>query len=552
MKITTIRLSATAASLVAALILLPTTPAVAAPGAADTLADFEGPPTPPGFFTFAGGSSVTATAINVGDSDPLARPGQVGDNGVLEVVYGVSDFGGFGDAYQATGPRNWSNYRAFDFWFYGTGSGLTYQAEIFDNRSDPNTDTSERFDYEFTDSSPGWQYISIPFEDFTRATDFQPGGAPDDGFTLTEIWGWAIVLPMGADIVNFDDFATGLRIIDDFESELPNGTDGDGNSIGFYTFQGAGSTVAIGTAVTPPAPTLPEAGEPNTVLQVDVDSTSWAGFIHAFENDTVDTWIAQDWSGYDGIRFWMYGQNSGTSLFIDVLENRNPGSTSDDAERWMFTFVDDFSGWQRFDIPFADFARKDIGNGAPNDGLTLNEVYGWAFGTLGTGGPRTLYIDNVALFGSPEIPPLSVRFVFEHNHIEEGFIGEIWVTLNRPMTPEEPPQVSVDYATEAAGSTAMEGRDYVPTSGTLTFFNGGPLEQVFPLGTFDDTKHEGDERFALRLSNPVDVELEFPMQASGIIIDNDPYDPNLLDDFETGAYLWWADSGLTLATPESS
>jgi hypothetical protein len=257
MKITTIRLSATAASLVAALILLPTTPAVAAPGAADTLADFEGPETPPGFFTFAGGSSVTATAINVGDSDPLARPGQVGDNGVLEVVYGVSDFGGFGDAYQATGPRNWSNYRAFDFWFYGTGSGLTYQAEIFDNRSDPNTDTSERFDYEFTDSSPGWQYISIPFEDFTRATDFQPGGAPDDGFTLTEIWGWAIVLPMGADIVNFDDFATGLRIIDDFESELPNGTDGDGNSIGFYTFQGAGSTVAIGTAVTPPAPTLP-------------------------------------------------------------------------------------------------------------------------------------------------------------------------------------------------------------------------------------------------------------------------------------------------------
>ena len=42
---------------------------------------------------------------------------------------------------------------------------------------------------------PGWRCISIPFDDFTRATDFQPGGAPDDGFTLTEIWAWAIVLP---------------------------------------------------------------------------------------------------------------------------------------------------------------------------------------------------------------------------------------------------------------------------------------------------------------------------------------------------------------------
>ena len=206
--------------LIFALVIMPGVPAYAAQGAADPLADFEGLAAPPGFGAYADSpaTTVAATPVNVADSDPLARPGQAGDNGVLAVSYNVILFGGFGQAFDPPGPRNWSNYRSFDFWFYGTGSGLTYQAEISDNRFDPNVDTSERFDFEFTDTTPGWQHISIPFGDFTRATDWQPAGAPDDGFTLTEIWGWNIVLPVGADTVYFDNFATGLRIVDDFES----------------------------------------------------------------------------------------------------------------------------------------------------------------------------------------------------------------------------------------------------------------------------------------------------------------------------------------------
>jgi hypothetical protein len=202
MKTIKIRFYAMVTSLIAALILLPTAPALAV----DTLADFEGPATPSEFFIFSGASTVYAGAINVADTELLARSGQVGDNGVLVVDFNVSDFGGFGQAFVAAGPQDWSSYTSFDFWFYGTGSGFTYQAEISDNRSNPGIDTSERFDYEFTDTTPGWQYISIPFEDFTRATDFQPVGAPDDGFTLTEIWAWAIVLPLDTDLVYFDDF----------------------------------------------------------------------------------------------------------------------------------------------------------------------------------------------------------------------------------------------------------------------------------------------------------------------------------------------------------
>ena len=129
-------------------------------------------------------------------------------------VFDVFDFGGFGTEYASiSAPQDCSLADGFSFWFHGTGSGLTYQAEISDNRSDPNTDTSERFDYEFTDTTPGWQRLFIPWSDFSRATDFQPPGAPDDGFTLTEIWAWAIVLPQGADTVYFDDVGLGYQVV---------------------------------------------------------------------------------------------------------------------------------------------------------------------------------------------------------------------------------------------------------------------------------------------------------------------------------------------------
>jgi beta-glucanase (GH16 family) len=509
------------------------------PAGASTLTDFEGG-LPPGWFVFNGGaSSVVGTVLTVGAADPLARPGQIGDNGILEVDFSIGDFGGFGQEYASQGgPQNWSTQTGFSFWFYGTASELTYQAEISDNRSDPNIDTSERFDYEFTDTTAGWRLISIPFADFTRATDFQPGGAPDDGFTLTEIWAWAIVLPQGVDIVYFDDFTAVNHVIDDFESGVAPGTACVGIPLGFCTFQGASSSVSIAAATTLPAPVLPALGEPNTVIQVDLDVTSFAGFIRGFTNPAGDTWVSQDWSAYEGFAFWLYGNNSGTDMFIDLLENRNPGSTTDDAERWTMAIPDDFSGWRYFEFPFTGFVRKDVGNGAPNDGLTLTEVHGWAFGTLGTGGSRIFYLDQVSLFGVAELPELAVGFTAGNYDVDEGDTGSITVKLNRAMVADDPAQVSVDYAIEPG--SAVPDRDYVsvPGSGTLTFVNGGLSEQSFALETIDNNKHDGDKRVILRLSNPVDVTLS-GSQASGTIVDDEPFDPTLVDDFENDfPYLW--------------
>jgi hypothetical protein len=100
-----------------------------------------------------------------------------------------------------------------------------------------------------------------------------------------------------------------LPVIDDFETGLAAGKDANNNAIGFYTFQdgNAGTTVAISTTAAPPAP-VPGAGVPNTVLKLDVNVVAYAGFVHAFENAAVNTWVSQDWSAYEGISFWLYGR----------------------------------------------------------------------------------------------------------------------------------------------------------------------------------------------------------------------------------------------------
>ena len=120
--------------------------------------------------------------------------------------------------------------------------------------------------------------------------------------------------------------------------------------------------------------------------------------------------------------------------------------------------------------------------------------------------------------------------------------------LNRPLGKDDPAQVSVDYATER--SNATPGRDFTPTSETLTFTKDGPTELSFDVETFDNTKFTGDKQIVIRLTDPVDVERGALFQGSVLIDDNDDFDPKLLDDFEQGAYLWSADSEVTLTATD--
>jgi beta-glucanase (GH16 family) len=58
----------------------------------------------------------------------------------------------------------------------------------------------------------------------------------------------------------------------------------------------------------------------------------------------------------------------------------------DTAERFEAPFRDDFTGWREISLPFSDFVRSARQPaGAPNDGLNLDEVWGYGFRVPGHG-----------------------------------------------------------------------------------------------------------------------------------------------------------------------
>ena len=380
-----------------------------------------GDPSANGWFTFGGsvgGGSLGANSTDLPPSDGGAFSLQTG--------WGSSGVRGFFGGFGRTNPVDLSGTDHFNFWI-NPDAGQEYTLEINlqdddngDDQAVPADDDEFQYNCVISPSGPcvisggGWQRISIPLADFFDDNSFFTGGngvfdavaVPNGGNGRLINVVIAVIGDSGSDATFRTDYwafsdgplAEPTQIVDDFETGLPSGVDGNGTPIGFYTFSD-GSQISIATTSAPPAP-VPGAGAGNNVLQMDVDAAAFAGVIHGFENAAVDTWTTQDWSAYEELSIWVYGINSGTDLFIDILDNRNPGSTADDAERFTVTFVDEFNGWQLIEFPFSSFVRKEIGNGAPNDGITLTEVNGWALGTLATPGPVTFYIDNVQLQAS--------------------------------------------------------------------------------------------------------------------------------------------------------
>jgi len=186
-------------------------------------------------------------------------------------------------------------------------------------------------------------------------------------------------------------------VFDDFDTPVATTADYEGIPVGFVPFTDGVSTVGFST--TAEHPPLPDAAADNRVLRLDFDVENWAAFAHFFfyEGDEATYWVPYDWRAYDGISFRLYGHGSGNGLFVDVIDNRNPHVPGDTAERYVHYFADDFEGWRTIEIPFEAFMRKDSGPHAPDDGLGLDAVHGWAIGATATDGPATWYVDDFAL-----------------------------------------------------------------------------------------------------------------------------------------------------------
>ena len=120
----------------------------------------------------------------------LVSPGQLSTY-AMKIDYSIGEWGWAGMERLFTTAQNWKSYQAIGFSFYGTNSGSIIRFEILDNRALGNDgDTAERFEYKFRDDFNGWKAFNLPWNAFVRRTDWQPQGAPNDGFNLTAIWGF--------------------------------------------------------------------------------------------------------------------------------------------------------------------------------------------------------------------------------------------------------------------------------------------------------------------------------------------------------------------------
>jgi beta-glucanase (GH16 family) len=150
--------------------------------------------------------------------------------------------------------------------------------------------------------------------------------------------------------------------------------------------------------------------------------------------------------------------------------------------------------------------------------------------------------------------PLTVSFVASNINVPEGQSRNIAVRLNRPLTASDPDQVSITYTMDPG--RARPDRDYVHHSGTLAFTFGGPTELTFPFETIDNSKYNprfnNARRVILRLQDPVGMTRGSIRQQTATIVDNDPFDPNLLDDFESAPYLWSSSEDLVQESIEPS
>jgi beta-glucanase (GH16 family) len=626
--------------------------------------DFEGG-VPGTWFQYGDYGSGTAITTNAVPTDTV--PGKTGGTNVLEVGYTSAGWGaGTGNN---LGGQDWSSFDGFSFWFKGANTGGTFRVILSDN---PNPaapgDSAERFAYEFVDNSTGWRHVSIPWGAFFRDPSFQPGGAPDDGLTLTEVQAYAIALPIGTaatvfvdDVALFGglmevqatfaernltvtegnpvtltvslnmtstnavsvDYATvdgtaiagsdyvaaagtvtipagtfaaniivttldeaiaeasetfqvvlsnpvsvsltsqvtatvtieandqtppnadDCTIVDDYAytAGLPAGVDGNGLNIGFATFNAPGASASIALAV--PGTQVPDKPANNQALQMDLNlgAGQWGGFIHTFENSAVDTWVSQDWSSYEGVCFWLYGNDTGSVIFVDVLDNRNPGSTTDDAERWSVDIPDDFTGWQLFKIPFSRFNRKDIGNSAPFDGFGKTEIWGYGIGGFNTMTNQRYFVDDFAVYGkAPGSDIVKVAFAKSTTTVTEGETAVLTVSLS--ITSTAP--VTVTY--RSMESSATTNRDYVPVDGVLVFEPGAKHKMV-NVQTIDDQQHELDESVMINLYDVAGAEYGFQRRTMLTIEDNDPEETGVIDDF-TAAHPFATIGGVTLALTE--
>jgi hypothetical protein len=116
----------------------------------------------------------------------------------------------------------------------------------------------------------------------------------------------------------------------------------------------------------------------------------------------------------------------------------------------------------------------------------------------------------------PSIEPLEARIapatvsIANAANLTEGNSGKATMTFTVTLTGASTEKVTVNYATGAAGDTAVATGlfpDYDAVSGTLTFTPGGPTTKTIAVKIIGDQIQEADEQLTVKLSGAVNATL---------------------------------------------
>ena len=485
-------------------------------GAVSTIDDFEGT-VPfsngnPGIFTFASDAASTPTLTQVPAGD---RPGAAAGNNALRVAYTVGGYGGF--SHDLASPQDWSSYDGFSFWVKGTGSGQKVEFEVKDGG--PDAENGELWQSFFTDDTNGWKKVQVAFANMTRRTDFQPGGAPNDGvLNLTKMWGYAVNLPGGGatNTLEFDDVQVyeNLQIFDDFEGANPITDPGTAvANTGVFAWGGnSDSTPTLSIAQ------LDRPGVTNNhVLRGTwIADSSYGGFSY-----DIATSAPQDWSSFGGIEFWFYGHNPSSDAVPGSgqqyeFEIKDGGADGEHSELWQTFFTDDWQGWHLIQIPFSSLKlRTDFQpTGGPINGtLDLNTMRGFALTEPPGSSNGEFDVDQFALYGvNTGATTAHITTAAPVYAVDPGGTATVGIKLTTNSDKPLDHDVTVNYSLGAGTATA--GTDYKDASGTVTFAAGAASGsvQTFTVQTLPNSTPSEAKTIPIQLSaTGADVTLDKPV-----------------------------------------
>ena len=316
-----------------------------------------------------------------------------------------------------------------------------------------------------------------------RRTDYQPGGAPNDGMlNLTKMWGYAVNLPGGGatNTLEFDDVQVyeNLQIFDDFEGANPI-TDRHSSC--------QHRCLRLGRQQRQHADVVDRAARParrddNHVLRGNwIADTSYGGFSY-----DIATSAPQDWSSFGGIEFWFYGHNPSSDAVPGSgqqyeFEVKDGGADAEHSELWQTFFTDDWQGWHLIQIPFSSLKlRTDFQpTGGPINGtLDLNTM-------------RGLRVDRAAGLEQRRVRRRPVR-PLRREHRRHQRRTSPRRRRCTPSTRDKPRRSGIKLTTNSdkpldhdvtvnyslGSGTATAGTDYTDASGAVTFTAGAASGSV--------------------------------------------------------------------------